>query len=108
MTDVERLLAAGDENFDEYPLIWDLAARIALQLDPADLSTLLHQSIRRLTVDGALGPLSALLDGVVRHGSTSQVSMIDPLHLLPMFESQRADVREAAFELLSRLDAPLE
>lgn len=107
-TDIERLLEVGDVEFDEYRQLWDLAARVAVQVPKNEFRPLVRQSIRRLTKEGHLGPLFVLLDGILRYGSAAQLSPLRAAELQPMLESDREDIRESALELLTRWPAPAE
>lgn len=105
-TDVERLLEASEPEFDEFQAIWNLAGRVALQLPPTELAALVRPTVRRLTAEGALGPLYAMLDAILRYGTAEQLSRLEPADLAPMFSSTRDDIREAGLELVSRWPAP--
>lgn len=107
-TDVERLLEIGDVDFDEHQQLWDLAARVAVQVPTSDFRPLVRQSIRRLAVEGCLGPLYVLLDGLLRYGTVEQLDLLSAADLQPMLQSTREDVREAAMDLLTRWPAPSE
>jgi hypothetical protein len=107
-TDVERLLEVGDVEFDEYRQLWDLAARVAVQVPLSDFRPLVRQSIRRLVEEGHLGPLSVLLDGLLRYGTASHLGVLSASELQPMLHSTREDIREFALELLGRWPAPTE
>lgn len=107
-TDVERLLEVGDVEFDEYRQLWDLAARVAVQVPVSDFRPLVRQSICRLMEEGHLGPLSVLLDGLLRYGTASHLGLLRASELQPMLQSTREDIREFALELLGRWPAPAE
>lgn len=107
-TDVERLLEVGDVDFDEYRQLWDLAARVAVLVPVSDFRPLVRQSVRRLSEEGHLGPLFVLLDGLLRYGTATQLSLLNAADLQPMLQSTREDIRESALELLGRWPAPAE
>lgn len=101
--DVDDLLCLPYPMLKDYYALWDLAARIAIRLAPADLEWHFGRWITDLTKREALAPLESLLQGLLRHGTGEQLAHLSPVDLRPMLVSEHREIRELGLEFLAGL-----
>jgi hypothetical protein len=106
--DVDHLLGLTELTMSDYEALWDLAARIAARLAPADLAWFFGTWIKALTKEEAVRPLEALLRGLIRHGDAERLAHVDPVDLEPMLVSDHPTIKLLALDFLSGLPVAAE
>ena len=104
--DVGLLLGMYYEGTDSDRAHLDLASRVALQLNPADLSAHFGPWIMELAECELFEPLDCLLRGLLSHGTPEQLVHLRALDLQPMLTCRSSRIRELAFDFLSELPSP--
>ena len=106
--DVDHLLHLTEPTCNDYEAFWDLAARIALHLDPADLEWHFGPWIKGLIKREELLPLEFLFRGLLRHGTREQLASLTLFDLHPMLVSEHPRLKLLALDFLSGLPCPEE